>query len=212
MADDKRRERREIGRNVGQLVRQTLALQIDAQRICEAEKNASRGDVKGVVAPKHHRDDRDPSPPGAHILGKYADSAERQLRAREPGQRPRDEHRDDSVAGDVDAQRLGCVGLFANAANLRPTGVLNKTTLTSAVSAQATQVKADCRPNARPRTGTPDERGNRDPRRARTTPGSLKPPLTPNVPQEIGRQTRREEVHPDADDDRIAAKDRRAIG
>jgi len=51
VADDKRRERREIWRDVGQLVRQTLALQMDAEGIGESEKDAGRGDVKGVLRP-----------------------------------------------------------------------------------------------------------------------------------------------------------------
>ena len=65
VADDKRRERREIGRDVGQLIRQTLALQIDAEGVGEAEKDAGTGGVERVVASKHHRDDRESTAPRA---------------------------------------------------------------------------------------------------------------------------------------------------
>src|SRR5271166_2506057 len=87
VGDDERGERRNVGGNVGQLVRQAETLQMDADRVGEAEQDAGRGGIEGVVAPEHHRDDRDPAAPGAHVLGKDADGAERELRAGEAGKR-----------------------------------------------------------------------------------------------------------------------------
>ncbi len=73
VADDKCGERCETGRDAVNWL--SLALQINAESVGEAEKDARCGGVEGIVAPEHHRDDRDPSPPGAHVFGKNADGA-----------------------------------------------------------------------------------------------------------------------------------------
>ena len=89
---------------------------------------------------------------------------------------------------------------------------MNTTTLTSAVSAQATQVSADWRAKRPAENRHADQRRDRDPAEpddARIAERAADPE---DDAQEIGGEARRQQVHPDADDDRIAAEDRRAIG
>ena len=86
------------------------------ERIGEAEEDAGGGGIEGVVAAEHHRDDGDPAAARAHVLGEDADRAERELRAGEAAERAGDDNGHDAIAGDGDAERLGRVRLFADAA------------------------------------------------------------------------------------------------
>ena len=116
MADRQRGEGDDIGRDVGELIGQPLALQAKPHRIGEAEQRAGGGGIERVAAPEHHRDHRDPAAARRHVFGEYRHGAERKLRARETDERARDEHGDDPIGVDVDAERLGGVRLLADAA------------------------------------------------------------------------------------------------
>ena len=98
MADDERGEGDDIGGDVGQLVGQAAALQLDAESVGEAEEHAGGRGIERIVAREHDRDDRDPAAPGAHVLGEEGDRAERELRPGEAAERAGDEHGGDPVA------------------------------------------------------------------------------------------------------------------
>lgn len=116
MTNDERKQSRDIGRNVRELIGEAAALQIHPYRVGQAEEHTGRCGVKRVLATKHDRDDGDPTPTRAHVLGKDADRAKRKLRARKTCKRPGEEHCYNPVADDVDAKRARRLGLFAYAA------------------------------------------------------------------------------------------------
>ena len=115
MTDDERKQSRDIGRNIRELIGEAATLQVHPDRVGEAEQRTGRCGVKRIVAAKHDRNDRDPSAACAHVLGKDADRAERQLRPSETGKRAGYEHCEDPIADDVDAERPRRLWLFAYA-------------------------------------------------------------------------------------------------
>src|SRR5271166_5629019 len=135
---------------------------MNAQRVGEAEENAGAGGVKRIVAREHHCDDSDPTAPSAHVLGENADRAERELRAGKSGQRSREDNRDNTVRATSTPKVSAASGASPTPLNLRPAGVLNRTTATTAVSAQAIQVRAGRRPSRSPgRRESPASRSGR---------------------------------------------------
>lgn len=119
MADDQRGERDDVGRHVGELVGQALTLQADTESIGEAEQHAGAGRVKRIVARQHHRDHGDPAAPGAHVLGKQVNVAERKLCTGKPAECARHEHGDHAIIAHIEAERLRCVRLLADSAEAK---------------------------------------------------------------------------------------------
>ena len=115
MTDDERKQSCDIGSNIRELIGEAVALQVHPDRVGEAEQDAGRCRVKRIVATKHDRDDGDPSAARAHVFGKDADCAKRQLRTRKTCKRPGEEHCYDPVADDVDAERPSRLWLFTYA-------------------------------------------------------------------------------------------------
>ena len=88
MTDNERKQSCDIGRNIRELIGEAATLQVHPDRVSEAEQRTGGCGVKRIVATKHDRDDRDPSAACAHVLGKDADRAKRQLRPSETRKRP----------------------------------------------------------------------------------------------------------------------------
>ena len=120
MTDDERKQRRDIGSDIRELIGEAVTLQVHPDRVGEAEEDTGRRGVERIVATKHDGDDGDPTPAGAHVLGKDADRAKRQLRPRKTRERSGDEHCHDAIADDIDAERPRRVWLFAYAAQPQP--------------------------------------------------------------------------------------------
>ena len=112
MTDDERKQSCDIGSNVCELIGEAVALQVHPDRVGEAEQHTGRRGVKRIVATKHDRDDGDPSATRAHVFGKDADRAKRQLRTRETCKRPGEEHCYGPIADDIDAERPRRLWLF----------------------------------------------------------------------------------------------------
>ena len=90
-------------------------MQAHSDRVGKAEEHAGRRGVKRIVAAEHDRDDGDPAAPRAHVFGEDADRAKRELRPGKTRERPCNEHCDDTVAANVDAERAGRLRLLADA-------------------------------------------------------------------------------------------------
>ena len=82
MTDDERKQSCDIGSNISELIGEAMALQVHPDRVGEAEQHTGGRGVKRIVATEHDRDDGDPTAARAHVLGKHADRAKRQLRTR----------------------------------------------------------------------------------------------------------------------------------
>ena len=80
MTDDERKQGCDIRSNIRKLIGEAATLQVHPYRVGEAEEHTGRRGVKRIVAAKHDRDDGDPTPARAHVLGEDADRAERKLR------------------------------------------------------------------------------------------------------------------------------------
>jgi hypothetical protein len=116
MTDDERKQSCDIGRNVRELIGQAATLQVHPNRVREAEEHAGRASVERIIATKHDRHDRDPTPARTHVFGEDADCSKRKLSPRKTRERTADEHCDDPIAEDVDAERACRLRLFAYAA------------------------------------------------------------------------------------------------
>ena len=115
MTDDERKQSCDIGSNIRELIGEAVALQVHPDRVGEAEQHTGRCGVKRIVTTKHDLDDGDPSATRAHVFGKDADRAKRQLRTRKTCKRPGEDHCYEPVADDVDAVRFRSLWLFAYA-------------------------------------------------------------------------------------------------
>ena len=115
MAKHKSGQRHDVRRDIGELIGQPLPLQAQPHRVGEAEQRAGCRRIDGMGASEHHRNDSDPAPAGRHVFREHRDGAERELRAREPDQRAGGQNRDDAIAPHVHSERLGGVGLLADA-------------------------------------------------------------------------------------------------
>jgi len=115
MTDDERKQSCDIGSNIRELIGEAVALQVHPDRVGEAEQHTGRCGVKRIVATKHDSDDSNPSAARAHIFGKDANRAKRQLRTRKTCKRTGCEHSYYPVADDVHAERLSRLRLLAYA-------------------------------------------------------------------------------------------------
>jgi hypothetical protein len=194
------------------LIGQSLALQPDAHRIGKAKEHASPRGIERIGAPQHHRDDRDPSAPRAHVLGKDADRAERELRAGKAAERAGGKHRRDAIGRDIYPQGFRRVRLLADASQAQSNG-------------RAKEYEADRRDKSPSgpgqdglaREAPADDRNVSDRGKANLAEAddsgiAEDAADAEDYAQEIGGKAGSQKIHSDADHHLVAAKDRRAKG